>query len=73
MAKLNERLAQKRLSLKVSAEARNWLAKTGYDPVYGARPLRRLLHGVGLRREQLGALVAERMLAVCRLRGAEEG
>ncbi len=41
---LAKRLAtQRRLTLVVSPEARSWLATTGYDPVYGARPLRRLI------------------------------
>jgi ATP-dependent Clp protease ATP-binding subunit ClpB len=40
---LRRRLAGRRLELEVTAEARAWLASTGYDPVYGARPLRRLV------------------------------
>ncbi|MGH9074817.1 MAG: hypothetical protein ACRDZQ_11975, partial [Acidimicrobiales bacterium] len=36
-------IAQRRLSLDVGPEARDWLAGAGYDPVYGARPLRRLI------------------------------
>jgi ATP-dependent Clp protease ATP-binding subunit ClpB len=43
LRKLRNRLAERRLSLEVSAEAEAWLAKTGYDPDYGARPLRRVL------------------------------
>ncbi len=41
--KLAVRLAERRLSLEVDDEAKAWLAKTGYDPDFGARPLRRLL------------------------------
>ncbi|WP_240759660.1 AAA family ATPase, partial [Phytoactinopolyspora endophytica] len=41
--KLGDRLADRRLLLQVSDSAREWLALTGYDPVYGARPLRRLV------------------------------
>jgi ATP-dependent Clp protease ATP-binding subunit ClpB len=41
--RLARRLADRRLTLNVSAAAREWLALTGYDPVYGARPLRRLV------------------------------
>ncbi|PSL02380.1 ATP-dependent Clp protease ATP-binding subunit ClpB [Haloactinopolyspora alba] len=41
--RLAERLADRRLNLQVSDSAREWLALTGYDPVYGARPLRRLV------------------------------
>ncbi|WP_405018699.1 ATP-dependent chaperone ClpB [Kitasatospora sp. NBC_00070] len=37
------RLADRRLTLDVTPAARDWLALTGYDPAYGARPLRRLV------------------------------
>jgi len=40
---LNRRLADQRIRLKVSDEALDWLAEEGYDPVYGARPLRRFI------------------------------
>ena len=40
---LEARLAEKRLTIEVSEDARQWLAERGYDPVYGARPLRRLM------------------------------
>ncbi|MDE0867970.1 MAG: AAA family ATPase [Aquiluna sp.] len=41
--KLTARLEDKRLTLGVTPAARLWLAENGYDPVYGARPLRRLM------------------------------
>ncbi|GAA2729712.1 ATP-dependent chaperone ClpB [Actinocorallia aurantiaca] len=41
--RLSKRLADRQLTLTVSPAAREWLAGTGYDPVYGARPLRRLV------------------------------
>jgi ATP-dependent Clp protease ATP-binding subunit ClpB len=41
--RLTERLAEKRLQLAVTPAARAWLAESGYDPIYGARPLRRLM------------------------------
>ncbi len=41
--RLTERLEQRRLTLGVTPTARLWLAEHGYDPVYGARPLRRLM------------------------------
>ncbi|MEJ2854810.1 MULTISPECIES: ATP-dependent chaperone ClpB [unclassified Saccharothrix] len=41
--RLGKRLAQRRLSLEVTPAARDWLALNGFDPVYGARPLRRLV------------------------------
>ncbi len=40
---LAERLASRRLTLEVTGGASDWLAFTGYDPAYGARPLRRLV------------------------------
>ncbi|HWT33889.1 MAG TPA: AAA family ATPase [Microbacterium sp.] len=40
---LQERLHDRRLSLAVTPDARAWLAERGYDPVFGARPLRRLM------------------------------
>jgi ATP-dependent Clp protease ATP-binding subunit ClpB len=41
--RLSERLAERRLQLAVTPAARAWLADHGFDPVYGARPLRRLM------------------------------
>ncbi|MEU0317253.1 ATP-dependent chaperone ClpB [Nocardioides sp. NPDC006273] len=43
LAQLEKRLAVRRISISVTPEAREWLAETGYDPAYGARPLRRLI------------------------------
>jgi ATP-dependent Clp protease ATP-binding subunit ClpB len=43
LARLRARLADRRLHLEVTDLARAWLASHGYDPVYGARPLRRLV------------------------------
>ena len=43
LAKMQDRLASHRLTLSVTDEARTWLADEGYDPAYGARPLRRLV------------------------------
>jgi len=40
---LETRLRDRRITLEVTAGAREWLAVTGYDPAYGARPLRRLV------------------------------
>ncbi|WP_104128698.1 ATP-dependent Clp protease ATP-binding subunit [Cryobacterium sp. Y57] len=41
--RLQKRLAERRLDLAVTPDARRWLAERGYDPIYGARPLRRLM------------------------------
>ena len=40
---LQERLADRKLNIELSEEAKSWLAKEGYDPVFGARPLRRAI------------------------------
>ncbi len=40
---LEQRLAERRLTLEVTDEAKRWLADTGYDEAYGARPLKRLI------------------------------
>jgi ATP-dependent Clp protease ATP-binding subunit ClpB len=40
---LQRRLADRRLTLAVTPDARTWLAERGYDPAFGARPLRRLI------------------------------
>ncbi|MDR6905988.1 ATP-dependent Clp protease ATP-binding subunit ClpB [Agromyces sp. 3263] len=41
--RLSTRLRERRLDLGVTPDARAWLAERGYDPLYGARPLRRLM------------------------------
>ncbi len=43
VAYLAERMAEQRYSLELSDAARDWLAKEGYDPEYGARPLKRVI------------------------------
>ncbi|MEZ0071612.1 ATP-dependent chaperone ClpB [Planotetraspora sp. GP83] len=43
VSRLARRLADRRLRLTVTPAARDWLALTGFDPLYGARPLRRLI------------------------------
>ncbi len=43
VAELGRRLAVRRISVQVSPAAHSWLAHTGFDPAYGARPLRRLV------------------------------
>ncbi|HEU5455184.1 MAG TPA: AAA family ATPase, partial [Nocardioides sp.] len=43
LALLERRLAARRITVTVTDAARAWLAETGYDPAYGARPLRRLI------------------------------
>ncbi|WP_369052592.1 ATP-dependent chaperone ClpB [Kineococcus terrestris] len=55
--RLAGRLADRRLSLDVSDAAKDWLAITGYDPAYGARPLRRLVQ------REIGDRLARAILA----------
>jgi ATP-dependent Clp protease ATP-binding subunit ClpB len=57
VARLGRRLAQRRLTLEVSPAARDWLALNGFDPVYGARPLRRLVQS------SIGDQLAKELLA----------
>ena len=54
---LRRRLAERRLTLDVSDAAREWLALNGFDPVYGARPLRRLVQSA------IGDQLAKALLA----------
>jgi ATP-dependent Clp protease ATP-binding subunit ClpB len=43
LERLNKRLADRRITVEATPAAKEWLALTGFDPVFGARPLRRLL------------------------------
>ncbi|MDR0285909.1 MAG: ATP-dependent chaperone ClpB [Propionibacteriaceae bacterium] len=43
LKRLNQRLAERRITVEVTDAARDWLGDNGFDPVYGARPLRRLI------------------------------
>ncbi len=54
---LSRRLADRRLTLTVTPAAKEWLAVTGFDPVYGARPLRRLIQSA------IGDQLARKLLA----------
>jgi ATP-dependent Clp protease ATP-binding subunit ClpB len=55
--RLGARLAQRRLTLSVTPSARDWLALNGFDPIYGARPLRRLVASA------IGDQLAKKLLA----------
>ena len=57
LAQMMERLASRRLQLEVSEDAKNWLANRGYDPAFGARPLRRLIQS------EIGDQLAQGLLA----------
>ncbi|WP_456695857.1 ATP-dependent chaperone ClpB [Aeromicrobium sp. P5_D10] len=54
---LGKRLASRRITLEVTPAAREWLALTGWDPAYGARPLRRLVQ------QAIGDRLARSLLA----------
>jgi ATP-dependent Clp protease ATP-binding subunit ClpB len=41
--KLQQRLLERRIQLKMTEKAKEWLAKEGFDPAYGARPLKRVI------------------------------
>jgi ATP-dependent Clp protease ATP-binding subunit ClpB len=43
IARLQKLLSDRKISLELDDKARAWLARTGYDPVYGARPLKRVI------------------------------
>jgi ATP-dependent Clp protease ATP-binding subunit ClpB len=43
VARLAKLLADRKIEIVLDAKARDWLAATGYDPVYGARPLKRVI------------------------------
>ena len=43
LRRLEKRLANRKITLELDAEARAWLADEGYDPVFGARPLKRVI------------------------------
>jgi ATP-dependent Clp protease ATP-binding subunit ClpB len=76
VARLARRLSDRRLTLTVTPAAREWLALTGFDPVYGARPLRRLIQsaiGDRLARGLLsGDIVDGDTVTVDRDEGADE-
>jgi ATP-dependent Clp protease ATP-binding subunit ClpB len=62
VAALARRLASRRIALEVSDAAKDWLALTGFDPAYGARPLRRLVQsaiGDALARALLAGEIAD--------------
>ena len=54
---LAARLADRRVTLEVTEAAKEWLSLTGYDPAYGARPLRRLVQ------REIGDRLARALLA----------
>ncbi|MBK9696278.1 MAG: ATP-dependent chaperone ClpB [Propionibacteriaceae bacterium] len=57
LRRVNERLVDRRITLTATPAAKDWLALTGFDPVYGARPLKRLVQS------SIEDAMARRMLA----------
>lgn len=57
LEQLAKRLEQRRLTLEVSQPAKKWLSERGFDPQYGARPLRRLIQ------QAIGDQLAKLLLA----------
>jgi ATP-dependent Clp protease ATP-binding subunit ClpB len=59
---LNKRLADRRVTVSLDPKAKEWVAEKGYDPVFGARPLKRFLQrhlGTRLARALIGGEVSE--------------
>ncbi|MBQ8447823.1 MAG: type VI secretion system ATPase TssH, partial [Clostridia bacterium] len=56
LADLSRRLAEKQLSVKVTERAKDYIVDRGYDPVYGARPLKRYLQS------QVETLIARKII-----------
>ena len=76
LGKLRSRLADRRLSLEVTEPAILWLGERGYDPIYGARPLRRLVQssiGDSLARELLAGEIVDGDTVVVDLSETKDG
>lgn len=74
LADLNERLADRRITIELDDSARQWIGEKGYDPVYGARPLKRFLQKqieTKLARALLGGEIAEN--STVRFKVVEDG
>ena len=76
VAALAGRLKDRRIGLSTTPAAADWLARTGYDPLYGARPLRRLIQteiGDQLARDLLAGRVREGENVVVDVNAAGDG
>jgi ATP-dependent Clp protease ATP-binding subunit ClpB len=76
LAAFDARLAPRRITVTVTDAARRWLTENGYDPAYGARPLRRLVQtaiGDPLARLLIGGEITDgEQVTVDHVEGAEE-
>ncbi|MBM2616766.1 ATP-dependent chaperone ClpB [Actinoplanes sp. LDG1-06] len=76
LGRLRHRLAERRLTLEVSPAAIDWLGEHGYDPIYGARPLRRLVQstiGDALAKALLAGEIADGDTVVVELGDGKDG
>ena len=74
LADLNKRLADRRITVRLDQKAKDWVAEKGYDPVFGARPLKRFLQRqleTKLARALLGGKVAEDTVVTFAAKGDE--
>ena len=74
LADLNRRLADRRVTVKLDAKAKEWAAEKGYDPVFGARPLKRFLQRqieTKLARALIAGEVAENSTVTFKVKGDE--
>jgi len=74
LADLNRRLAERRVTVSLDSKAREWAAEKGYDPVFGARPLKRFLQRTietRLARALISGEIAEGATAAFTVKGGE--
>ena len=74
VADINRRLAEKRVTVALDDKAKKWVAEKGYDPVFGARPLKRFLQRhleTQLARALIAGEVAEGATATFKVKGDE--
>jgi ATP-dependent Clp protease ATP-binding subunit ClpB len=74
IADINRRLADKRVTVTLDARAREWVAEKGYDPVFGARPLKRFLQRhleTRLARALISGEVGEDSVVTFKVKGGE--
>jgi ATP-dependent Clp protease ATP-binding subunit ClpB len=74
IADVNKRLAERRVTVALDAKAKEWVAEKGYDPVFGARPLKRFLQRhleTRLARALIAGEVAEGAAVTFKVKGGE--
>jgi ATP-dependent Clp protease ATP-binding subunit ClpB len=76
LGRLRNRLADRRLTLEVTDDGVHWLGERGYDPIYGARPLRRLVQsaiGDSLAKELLAGEIVDGDTVVVEVSDGKDG